>query len=225
MRRPRAILFICAALAPLALWACRPAGHGNDQIQSARPDYCDAVRDCIAAASPPVDLRPAEAALRPGHRDFALVQAAIASPGGGTIHLYERTDGGEPPPVRRGFGRLYLVRLHQGGEALVIVRSVAAQWRALLIRRGVGLSAYRLRTDFNVTLRRFALLDPATGIGDTFELRQPWDNEMFSYTTLAPDSPEIRREWLWSRGTDCVTGPLTATPPEWAEEYRRLCRP
>jgi hypothetical protein len=228
VRRGRAGSFICGALSPLALWACGPsdpAGAGNNQTQAARPDYCDSLELCIASAQPPIDLRPAEAALRPSHRDYALVQAAIASPGGGTIHLYERTDGGEPPNERRGLGRLYLVRLRQGGEALVIVRSVAERWHALLIRRGAGLSGYRLRTDANLSLWRFALLDPATGVGDTFELRQLWDNEMFSYATLAPGSPEIRTEYLWTRGSSCRVGPLTATPPEWAEEYRRSCGP
>lgn len=229
MKRALAALLICAALALLALWAWgrrEPAGNSNSVAPVAKPEMCRIGSFCATQAPPPVELRPGEAALGPGHRDHSIVQAAIGETGRGTIYPYEPTRRAAPDPVREvESGRLYLARLRAGGEALVIVRDVAAQRRALLIRRGTSFAGYRLSTDFDLSLRRFALLDPATGVGDTFELRQAGREDMFSYVALAPDSPEIRAQWFESKRSTCGDGPLTAPRPEWEQEYRRVCGP
>ena len=138
------------------------------------------------------------------------------------LYPYDRVLGALPGmPNQPAANRLYLVRLRAGGEALCHrprhVHAAACfahpAWREL--------AAYRLGTDPDLSLRRFALLDPATGAGDTFELRQTPRSEAFTYVTFGPNFPRFARNGSANRRSTCGGyGPLTAVPREWPRDYR-----
>lgn len=146
-----------------------------------------------------------------GDPDRRLIARAA---GGGRIEAYA------PEALLAAHNRLFLV----GGVTLVVVRETPAGRQALLIRRGAGLAALTLRTDADLTLRRFALLDGVSDSGPTFVLGQAAGSEGFTYSVLAPDSREIREEWLAARQSNCRTGPLTAVPRQWLRDYEAACR-
>lgn len=233
MKRALAALLIAPAVALLGIWAWLwfAPKLRDTAAQATRPAYCDMVQLCDHAAPPPVELRPASVALSRGHRDFPLIAGLVGSEGTDHIYPYDRVFGIEPSQSGQqatvggdAVNRLYLLRLLAGGEALVIVRDTFTQRHALLLRRGPAIAAQRLRTDPGGSFDRFALIDPRTGRGDTFQLDQRSRSEAFSYRVLAADSPAIHQQWLGARQSTCGHGPLTAVPPEWDREYTRTCR-
>ena len=231
MRRALIALLICAALALIGIWSWLlfpPARDGA--ARAARAGMCGIDQYCAHAAQPPIELRLGDSALPRDHRDYPLVLDALGTPGTDRIYPYDRIVGAMPGTQQREFlggsatNRLYLAKLGSGTEALVIVRDTFTQRHARLLRRGVNLTAYRVWTDAEPSLRRFSLLDPATRRGDTFELRQAPRSEAFTYVSFAPDSPEIHGQWLSGKRSTCGYGPLTAVPPDWQREYSRICR-
>lgn len=187
----------------------RPGLPGS--AHPARPAICEMNEFCDSRAPEPVDLHPAP--LAQGDPDHDLVSEAA---GGGTIQVYLPTAMTPAPP-----DHLFLV----GGSDLVIVRNMPGGRHALLLRRAEGLGRLRVRTDAGLSLARFALLRPDSGSGDTFVLEQPAGSGRFAYRTIAPDSSEIRAQWLAEHRSTCGIGPLTAVPPQWARDYEALCRP
>lgn len=231
MRRAFAALLICGFLALLGLWAWimfSPAMR-DATARAVRPEFCELAELCDHAAPPPVELRLGATPLAPGHRDHPLVREAVAA-AAGRIYPYERIFGlttqatGQQGMIgENATNRLYLIQLRSGGEALVVVRDTFTQRHARLLWRGANLAAWRVRTDADLTLGRFALVDPATGAGDTFALRQTSGSEAFTYDVFAPNSAEIHQQWLRSRQSTCGRGPLTAAPPEWERDFQRIC--
>ena len=197
--------FIFAAfLLWLVVAESRTAGR-----RASRPAMCEMATLCDVAAPPPVDLH--RLALAPDDRDRRLVARAA---GNGPIEAYA------PEAPRAAPNRLFLV----GGTALVIVRGAPGLRRAFLIRRGAGLAALTVRTDADLALARFALLDRASGSGETLVLEPVPRDGRLGFRVLAPDSPEIREEWLAARRSSCGGGPLTAVPAQWLRDYDAACR-
>ena len=218
------------ALAGIGLWLLleRPARDGVAAHR--RPDHCDMVTLCDVAMPPPVELRRDRRPLARGEPDVTLIARALEARPAGPVHLYNRVTGtgadrGTETSVidRRESSRLYLVHTAAGREALAIVRDTPTQRHAWVARRGPGLARYRVVTDTVASLDRFALLDPATNMGDTFQLRQTPAGEAFAYVMFVLDSPEIRAQWLGSRQSSCGGGPLRAVPAEWERAFQEMC--
>lgn len=218
------------AVAGIWLWLLleRPV---RDRVAAyQRPDYCSVTTLCDVAMAPPIELRVAAAALRGDDRDYRRVLAVAGSAGADRLYPYERVIDPQIDPTDQSLlpgasatNRLFLIRARGGDEALVIVRDTFTQRHAQLLRRGTSLARYRVRTDSDASLDRFALLDPATQMGDTFQLRQAPRSEAFTYVVFAPASPEIRAQWLRSRQSSCGGGPLTSVPAEWVRAYEEAC--
>jgi hypothetical protein len=218
-----------AILALIAIWLWLLADPIGDRVaDDRRPAHCDNMTLCDVAMPPPGELRRDPRPLARGEPDHALIARALGVRAAGSIHLYDRVvdfRGIEETSItdRRATSRLYLVRVAAGREALVMVRDTFTQRRALVIRRGTDLARFRVVTDAATSLNRFALLDPASNMGDTFQLRHTPGSEAFDYGVFAPDSPEIRAQWLESRQSSCGGGPLTAVPEEWRRAYEEEC--
>jgi hypothetical protein len=182
-------------------------------LRHTRPPICEPNEFCDVPRPAPVDLHPAPLARDDPDRRL-IAQVA----GGGAIEAYSVP--GSLQAARPSGNRLFLVQ----GSALYIVRRLSEGGRAFLIRRGAGLARLIVRTDPELFLDRFALLDPASGRGDTYILRQARGSSSFTYRVLAPDSREIGEEWLASRRSSCGGGPLTAVPEQWVRAYEAVCR-